>query len=85
MSSPEILGSVIAALLTLSTFLLAAMKVIITPINELTNSVNKLNFTLEEVLKDQMEATATLKEHERRLNNIEYTLKAGRRSTDREA
>lgn len=87
MSSPEILGSVIAALVTLSTFLLAAMKVIITPINELTNSVNKLNFTLEEVLKDQVEASATIKDHEGRLTTLEYLaeLKGGRRSSDREA
>lgn len=87
MSSPEILGSVIAALLTLSTFLLAAMKIIITPLNELNSSVKQLNWMLQEVLKDQGEAAATIKDHEGRITTLEYAVgeKMGRRSTDREA
>lgn len=74
MSQAETVGSVLIALLTLSSFLIAAMKIIIGPINELTNSVNKLNFTLDEIMKDQLEIATSLKDHEKRINNVERAL-----------
>lgn len=74
MSNYEVIGIVVAGLVTILGLLGTLVKLIITPVNELTLTVSKLDSTIERLNSDNIALIQQSKQHTEKINNIELAL-----------
>lgn len=74
MSQADIIGISVLGLTAIFGLVGMIVKLIVTPVNDLSISVTKLNSTLDSLNKDQEHLSSEIKKHEQRLAAIDLVL-----------
>lgn len=74
MGELEVIGVVVAGLTSILGLFSVFVKVLITPINKLTNSVSNLDITLRQLNGEHVKLEERVNRHEERLDNIDIKI-----------